>query len=297
VVAELLEVWKGPLAPGRVVFAQHGHGVALYTPGREQLLFLVRVDRVPELGALARDGAIAWTSLEEHDAAFPLSPESSAATREAARAYAALAAQADGDARRDALRATTARLLASKDPRLARSALRDLVTPGGEPLLGPAELPVVLPVVDSPETPIGLRVGLLAELERRRLVDAPPRWAALLRSTRGDDLAAVARASAAHPSPEVTAELLSVLAAERGAAAESAAVALGVPGNRAALGALSDALARGDARLRSAAVRGIGGIGGEDSRAVLDGAAATHPDPVTRRLAAAESARLARERW
>jgi hypothetical protein len=278
-----------------VVFAQHGHGTALYEAGREQLLFLVRIQRVRELGAVA--AAAEWTSLEEHEIAFPLEPPSGAGIRDAARAYAALAAAPDGDARRAALRATTARLLASKDARLARSALRDLVAPGGEPLLGPAELPLVLPVVDSPEAPIGLRVGLLAELERRRLVDAPPRWAALLRSARGDDLAAVARASAAHPSPEVTGALLEVLAAQSGPAAESAAVALGVPGNRTALGALADALARGDARLRSAAVRGIGGVGGDDARALLERAGATHPDPATRRLAAAESARLARGRW
>src|SRR3990172_10737287 len=33
--AELLEVWKGELPPGRVRFAQHGHGVAPFEPGDE----------------------------------------------------------------------------------------------------------------------------------------------------------------------------------------------------------------------------------------------------------------------
>ena len=297
VAAELLEVWKGPLAAGPVVFAQHGHGVVPYADGAEQLLFLVGIERVPELAALARGGAVAWASLEEHEVAFPLDPGSREATLRAARDYVAIAAQPDGEVRRAALRAATARGIASGDARVAPSALRDLVAPGGEPLLSREELPVVLPALDDPRTPIGVRVGLLSELERRRLVDAPARWAALLREARGSDRTAVARAAGAHPSPEVTGELLRILAFEDGAAAEAAAVSLGVPGERTALGALAATLGRDDARLRNAAIRGIGGIGTRDAHALLEREAASHADPVTRRRAAAEAARMRRAGW
>ena len=65
-------------------------------------------------------------------------------------------------------------------------------------------------------------------------------------------------------------------------------MALGAPGNRAAVGPLSSALAGGDARLRMAAIRGLGRIAVPESRRALESAAQSHADAATRRRAAAE---------
>jgi len=86
---------------------------------------------------------------------------------------------------------------------LASSALRDLVMSGDASLLSARDLPLLEPLLTSSATAIGVRMGLLIELERRGLVDGPPRWARLLRTTTGEDRFAVVHASAAHPSAPV----------------------------------------------------------------------------------------------
>jgi hypothetical protein len=101
-------------------------------------------------------------------------------------------------------------------------------------------------------------------------------------------LVSAVRAAGARPSPPVTAELARLVVGEDAAAAEVAAAALGAPGHGAALPALAEALRSGTPRLRLAAVRGLGGIGSAEARAVLAEAAAGHPDAATRRRAEAE---------
>jgi HEAT repeat protein len=141
---------------------------------------------------------------------------------------------------------------------------------------------------------MGVRLGLLAELDRRgALEDAPARWVALLEGARGAERVAVIRALGAHPSPPVTAALVGELEGEDAAAAEAAAVALGVPGLAAAAAPLAAALADGPPRLRMAAIRGLGRVGTAGAREALADAAAGHPDPATRRRAEAELRRLA----
>jgi HEAT repeat protein len=75
--------------------------------------------------------------------------------------------------------------------------------------------------------------------------------------------------------------------------AEAAAIALGNPGEANAVAPLAKALERSEPRVRMAAIRGLGGIGTPEARAVLDAAASSHADPATRRRAAAEAALLA----
>ena len=290
VAAKLLEVLKGSLEPGPVRFAQHGHGVAEFEDGEEVLLFLRRIETHRELSELGASGSLRWVSLQEHDAKFPLTESSSAALLSAVHAYARAAALADPEEQRRAQRGATLTQQASPDARVAASAVRDLVA--SEQPLVPEDVPKLESIIAIPDTSIGVRIALLAELERRGMAEGPPRWVALLRSTAGADKLAVVRALAAHPSVPVTTELISILGGDDVHLASAAAVALGVPGNQSAVRPLGRALSDGDERLRMASIRGLGRIETVEARKALEEAAVSHPDPATRRRARAEVARL-----
>jgi hypothetical protein len=291
VTAELLEVFKGDVDPGEVRFAQHGHGVAAFVPGDEVLLFLRAIERSRELAELAATSRVRWVSFQEPGAELSLDEGSSAAFVEAVKGYVAAQAAAEPGAALAAWRELTFRLLRSPEMRLAESALRDLVTRGGQ-LVTRDSLPAVAPVIDDLAAPIGIRLGVLAELERLGLVDGPPRWAALLESVEPPALVAVVRAAGAHPSAPVNRQLMRLLEAADADVAEAAAIALGVPGNQQAVAPLANALRLGEPRLSMAAIRGLGRIGTPAARAALEAAARDHPDETVRRRARAEVRRL-----
>jgi hypothetical protein len=291
VVAEILELIKGAPAPAATPgasptslrFVQHGHGVPLYAKNQETVIFLQKLERTRELSALA--GKIAWVSIQEGKA-LP----GDARLMAALRAYAALeklplAQQPQG------LRQITVKLLASPDPMLASSAVRDVALLSGAPIVTAEDLPALEPVLWNDKTPIGVRVALLSELERRGLVEGPPRWVKLLRETHGSDQIAVVRAVAAHSSAAITHELVSLLASPDALLVSAAAISLGVPGNEKAVEPLGKLLASSDERVRMAAIRGLGRIGTPAAHASLAQAATSHPDPATRRRAGAEVAR------
>jgi len=291
VVAEVLETLRGASEETRLRFVQHGHGVPLYAKGEEVLLFLQRIERSRELGASPVTSRIRWFSPQETDARFTLDARTRDGLTSAVRSYAAL----DGlpaEARLDALRAVTLRLLASPDAALAGSALRDVVLAGDVPLLGAGDVPALDELIGDAETPIGVRIGLLAELEHRGLVDGPPRWAALLRTTAGADRLAAVRAAAAHPSEPVAQELARLLTSGDPQLVASAAVSLGGAGSAPSVAPLAKLLESPDARVRAAAIRGLGRLAAPGAREPLAKAAAEHPDPDTRRRAAAELRRL-----
>ena len=291
VAAEILEVIKGPAQPGPVRFVQHGHGVADFEDGEEVLLFLERAEHHRELSKLGGAAGVSWVSVQEHDAKFLLTPESREAILIATRGY-LQAAGAASDERHAALRKATFAQLSSSDPRLASSAVRDIALAEDPPLVTEADLPALDFVLASDSTAIGVRVALLAELERRKLLDGSPRWVALLRSTQGRDLRSVIAAAGTHPSPPVYAVLLEILAGGDADAAAAAAVSLGWPGNEQAVPALRASLASRDSRLRMASIRGLGRIATPSARKLLEEVAASHPDAGTRRRARAEAARL-----
>ncbi len=291
VVAEVLEWIKGapapPAAPGSspttLRFVQHGHGVPLYAKSQQTVIFLQKLERTRELAALA--GKVAWVSLQEGKA----SP-ADARLVAALRAYAALeklplAQQSQG------LRQITVKLLASPDPMLASSAVRDVALLSNAPIVTAEDLPALEPVLGNQETPIGVRIALLSELERRKLVDGPPRWVKLLRETSGANQLAVVRALAAHPSAAITHELVALFARPDPVLVSAAAISLGVPGNEKAVEPLGRLLESSNERVRMSAIRGLGRIGTPAAQASLAEAAASHPDPATRRRAGAEVAR------
>jgi hypothetical protein len=274
VVAEVLELIKGAPAPGvapaptSLRFVQHGHGVPVYAKNQETVVFLQKLERVRELSALA--GKVAWVSIQEGKAS-PADKQLMAALR----AYVALeklplAQQPQG------VRQITVKLLASPDPMLASSAVRDVALLRDAPIVTAEDLPALEPVLSNPATSIGVRIALLSEL---------------VRETRGADQIAVVRALAAHPGAAVTLELISLLASPAPLLVSAAAISLGVPGNEKAVEPLGKLLAASDERVRMSAIRGLGRIGTPAAQARLAEAAASHPDPATRRRAGAEVAR------
>ena len=285
VVAEVLELIKGApaLAPGPLRFVQHGHGVPIYAKNQEVVIFLQKIERSRELSALA--GKVAWVSIQEGKA-LAGTPSLMAALRAlAALESLPIAQQPQG------LRRITVKLLASPDPMLASSAVRDVAFLGDAPIVTAEDLPALEPVLWNASTPIGVRVALLSELERRKLVEGPPRWVKLLRETRGSDQIAAVRAVAAHPSAAVTHELVTLLASPDVLLVSAAAISLGVPGNEKAVEPLTKLLGSSTERVRMAAIRGLGRIGTPSAQASLAQAAASHPDADTRRRAGAEIAR------
>jgi hypothetical protein len=287
VVAEVLEPLKGSYAEKQLAFVPHGHGEPQYEKGEEVALFVQRIERSRELGGSPIAERVHWVSVQEAGAKFALDDTTRAGFASAVRAYAALETLPP-EAQLDALRRITVELLASPDPRLASSAVRDVVLAGDVPIVTNEDLPLLDPVLASPETPIGVRVALLAELERRGLVDAPPRWAELLRTTSGSDRLVVVRAAGTHPSEPVTKELVALLGSGDPQLVSAAAIALGAPGHEQAVAPLARLLGSDSARVRMAAIRGLGRVGTPGAREALAQAAASHPDEATRRRAAAE---------
>ena len=272
VVAEILELIKGPAAaaPGPLRFVQHGHGVPLYQKDQEVALFLQRIGRSRELGSLA--GTVDWISIQEGDAlAGDAAPRRRAARVCRAREAAARAAAGrDAGDHREAARVARreARVLGGARPgprRRARRSSRRRICPALEKVLW------------NDATPIGVRVALLAELERRKLVPGPPQWVRLLRETRGADQIAVVRAAAAHPSAAVTQELVALLASDDVLLVSAAAISLGVPGNEKAVGPLGKLLGSSE----RARAHGRDPRPRPDRHALRAGRASRRPPPAT----------------
>jgi hypothetical protein len=287
VVAEVLETLKGSHPKGRIRFIQHGHGSLDYVKGEEVAIFVKRIERSRELSASAVANRIRWVSEQEAGSKFALDTHVRADFTAAVRSYAGLAAL-QPESRAQAMHRITLKLLASPHRMLSSSALRDLVVAGDRSLLSANDLPALQRVFSSPDTPVGIRIGLLVELERRGFVDGPPLWVMLLRTTHGEDRLAVVRASAAHPSVPLTKELVALLESKDTQLVAAAAVALGSPGHDTAVPPLAKLLQSDAARVRMAAIRSLGRVATPRARQALADAAEAHPDATTRRRAEAE---------
>ncbi len=250
--AEVLETLKGATAPGALAFATTG--ATTYVDGEEVLLFLQHVERVPELAATPLQSRLRYVAMPNGGEKVGITPGERAPFAAAVRGYAMVETFADPEMRTDALRKLTLEILKSGDPRLVASVMRDFSPGGDAAALTLADLPALVPLIESPRVPIGTRIAIVAELERRGLVFGPARWVRLLRTSRGSDLQSVIRAVGSHPSAGVTAQLVPLLEHADLAIATEAAVALGVPGNVEAVRPLVTCLGRVDAPLQHAAL-------------------------------------------
>jgi hypothetical protein len=213
---------------------------------------------------------------------------------DAVRRYAATDNIPDPENRSEALRQLTLELLKSGDPVLITSIMRDFAPGGDASALTLADLPAMVPLIESSRVPIGTRIALVAELERRGLIFGPARWVRLLRTSHGPDLLAVIRAVGEHPSAGVNAHLIALLTQADLAVATAAALALGAPGNVDAVRPLTASLRRDDPPLRTAVLRSLARIGTQGARQALELIAARHPDVALRSRAEVEAIILAR---
>jgi hypothetical protein len=287
---EILEELKGRAGAKRVHFAQDGHDVALYKVGQEALFFLEPIAKSRELRALAVPGGPTHFSGQEHNEQFVIDGPYGPVLLSATRALASSESAATADERIALIRGATLDLLTSGDSQLGASALASLVlTPDAE-IVTKADLPRLEKLLANPSVSIGFRAGLVAELERRGLVEGSVYWLALLQNASPKELPVAIRAAGVHPSEQVNAFLLERLEDpnSKSEIAAEAAMALGASQNVAMVDPLADALMKGKPRLSNAAIRALGQIGGPEARQALEHAARTHPDSATRRRALAK---------
>lgn len=292
--ADVLATLKGPAAPGPLAFANVGNGAPRFVDGEEILLFLRTIERVPELAATPLQARLRYVVLPNAGETIVLTDTTRAPITNAVRRYVALEAIPDPETRGDALRALSLDLMKSGEPILVTSILRDLAPGGDAGALTVADLPAMVPLIESPRVPVGTRIALVAELERRSLVFGPARWVRLLRTSHGSDLLAVIRAVGEHPSAGVNDQLIPLLGDPDLEVAATAATALGVPGNVNAVRPLAASLGRPDRGLYLAALRSLARIGTQSARQAIEFVAARHPDPELRARAEIEAIILAR---
>ncbi|HPG26612.1 MAG TPA: HEAT repeat domain-containing protein [Myxococcota bacterium] len=285
---EVEETLKGLATQSPLRIAQHGHGVATYRPGDRAIFFLDPIEAHRELRALEGPGAPTHVSTQEHDEAFVLGPPDGERMLGAVRAYVKVAdATLDAATRTGLLRKATLDLLESRSGPLGASALSSLVASPSIELLRREDLPRLDALLVDAERPPGFRAGLLAELERRRLVEGEARWTRLLASSPREDLPATIRAVGPRAGDALESHLLRLLKDGDERIAAEAALALGRPGRVRAVPELAKAIGTGGPRLRGASIRALEAIGTTEARQALERIAAEHPDATTRRRAAA----------
>ena len=292
VVVEVLEALKGEPGAKSVRVAQDGHAVARYDAGDEALFFLKPISRSLELRSLAVPGGATHVSGQEHDDAFVLEGPAGRTLLAATRIFVASEHAETTEERVALIRRATIELLTSGDDRLATSALASLVLAPEAEWITSADLPRLHAAIANPRNAIGLRAGLIDELERRGLIAGDPDRLAILKSAGPGERAAAIRALGPKGGPEVRAYLASLMGTESGATSEvvaEAAIALGASRDPRVLEPLAQALSRPEARVRNAAIRGLGLFGTTRAIEILEAAGASHPDPATRRRAGAEA--------
>jgi hypothetical protein len=292
--ADVLEPIKGTAGSGAFTFANIGSGAASFADGEEVILFLQHSERVAELAATPFQTRLRYVAIPNAREKLVLHDADRDTVTGAIRGYATVETIPDPDLRAEQLRNLTLEILKTGSPVLITSAMRDVTPAGDAAALTLADLPALVPLIESSRMPVGTRIALVAELERRGLVFGPARWVRLLRTSRGSDLVAVIGAVRDHPSAGVDAQLFPVLDDRDFRLATAAATSLGVPGNTEAVRPLVVSLGRDDAELRLAAVRSLGRIGTQSARQALELTGARHPDAATRRRAETEAIMLAR---
>ncbi len=287
--AEVLEfIREGDAKKGSIRFLSHRHGSEQYVVGEELLLFLERTTS-PEKAKEAP-----YETIEAVGDRFVLPAARRDVWINAARKYAALGKGLKNATDPRALGLVSMAMLSGPDVHLAELALRDVTLAGTAPVLTADDLTTVLHIVDDASRPAMLRVGLLSELERRKLVVVGSRWVKLLDSTAANERSAViSGAKSRWFVPEVNAALIAIVGRDKPDEAIAAARAVGNEGNEAAVDVLVGAATKEPAELRFAVMNSLRRINTAKSRDKLASFAASHPDAETRKVAATEIGLLA----
>lgn len=282
--ADVSEVLRGgEEKPGSIYFLPHRHGNDDYVIGEELLLFL---DRTTEVEA-AKEAK--YEALESIGDRFIIPSEARDIWIDAARKYVALGQGPKNTTDPKELGRISLAMLASSNVQLAHLALKDLTLNGTSPLIGEKDVPALLRIVDDAKRPAMLRVGLLSELERRKLTPVGAHWVSVLDSTPTNERSAViSGAKSRWFVPEVNSALVTMIDKGTSDEAISAARAVGAEGNDAAVEALVRAASRESAELRFAALGSLRRINSVAAREKLTEFAKTHPDLDTRKVAQSE---------
>ncbi len=292
---DVLEALKGEAGAERLRFAQDGHAVARYEVGETALFFLRPIARSRELRALVLPGGPSHVSGQEHDEEFLVAPKSGSVLLSATRAFADSERAETTEERVALIRGATLDLLTSSDDRLASSALASLVMAPSADWVADEDMPRIRKKLADPSASIGLRAGLIAELDRRGLISGDEARKALLEEASPASLPAAIRALATRPSAAMTEFLLDRLLNEPLPTSEVAAegaIALGNSNDPRVATALGRMLTRKEARVRNAAIRGLRNLGTSDAIRVLRETAERHADPSTRRRAEAAAGQV-----
>lgn len=269
--------------PGSIYFWPHRHGNDEYVIGEELLLFLDRTTK-PEAAKEAK-----YEALESIGDRFIIPPEARDIWIDAARKYVALGKGPKNTADPQQLGRISLAMLASSNAQLAHLALKDLTLNGTAPLIGEKDVPELLRIVEDAKRPAMLRVGLLSELERRKLTPVGSHWVSVLGSTPTNERSTViSGAKSRWFVPEINSALVTMIDKGTTDEAISAARAVGAEGNEAAVEALVRAVSREPAELRYAALGSLRRINSVAARENLTEFAKTHPDPDTRKAAQSE---------
>lgn len=286
--AEVTEIIReGDLKKGSLRFWPHRHGNEQYVVGEELLLFL------EPTRALERAIEVKFEAIEAIGDRFIVPADRRDVWIDAARTYVKLGKGPRGSTDPFELGRISIRMLARPETQLAHMALRDLMLAETAAAIGQNDVPELLRIVDDANRPAMLRVGLLSELERRKLTPLGLHWVSVLETTSSNDRSAViSGAKSRWFVPEVNAALVAIL--DRGSPDEaiSAARAVGAEGNDAAVEALARAVEREPAELRFTALSSLRRINSVHGRDKLEGVARSHPDAETRKVALSEIALL-----
>lgn len=208
---EPIEVIKGQTEVAMLRVAQDGHDPPRYRAGDEAIFFLRPIERSRELRSLAVDGGASHVSSQEHDEGFLVEAPHGPVLLSSLRSFARSESAPDVETRVRLIREATLDLLTSGSVPFSTAALAGLVLAPHAALVTPSDLPRLERLLTDRATSVGLKAGLIAELERRRLIDGPDHWLRLLEGTPSPQLPTAIRAVAARPSPAIRAHLIALL--------------------------------------------------------------------------------------
>lgn len=285
VTASVSDQYKGEFGQ-QIEFFQYAHGHAFYRAGDRAVLFLQALGPEHQLSAIGRIGDIHYVSHQVRSTEHRLTESEMADYRWVLQSYADLAASKEPDTGLETVSGILLRMLQSDSPALMESALLDWSAAGPGIAFGDADIAGLERVVRDTTKPVGLRLALLRELNRRGRSDGTV-WVWLLANESDDNLSIVLAALQNYENIQLREPLLAMLDGSSPQVTEGAARALGHPVYLGAEQPLHRLLLSDDQRLSYAAVQGLAGIDSPRSRAMLAEAAERHPNPRVRRMISA----------
>jgi hypothetical protein len=288
VTASVLTQYKGqPVS--RVEFFQDAHGHAYYRAGDTAVLFLEQMTEAHQLYDTGKMGNVRYVSHQVRNTEHRVSPGDRKDYEWVLSAYAETptATTSNAKQRSQKIKQIILRMLASNSQDMTESALLDWENIGHGFQLSDEDVEQLLALTRDPEKQISLRLAILRALSRRNLVSEEA-WVYLLKHEDNEDLLQVLRSTQGYENTDFMGYLIALLDHPSGSLAEGAARALGHPAYAGAEPSLKSLLNSDNLRLNYAAVSALLGIDSQEARALVQDAAANHPNAKVRRMISAQ---------